>query len=313
MERADGAPPQRRQRALHVAPQHAQGGRPIALLGRRGRHRLGGQVPRAEPRRRQLGRPLHLDVADDADDHAVRRVPRPIVGAQGRGVQTPQPFLGPDPPTAHAVGAEQLGVERLGRDGARGVELAIGLLDDHLELARQLLRIDGGVHQRVSLDVQRPLQTRGRRRHDDVVRRHVVRRAGVHVAADPLDVAGDLARTPNGGALEVHVLQDVGDPDPLVGLVEVARPHVGHDRDDRRRRISLHQQDESVRQDPAGDAGGEVHRYKVLARERRPADARTPDPWRTRRRAAAARSADVREGSRAVPPRPRPARSSPRR
>ena len=91
----------------------------------------------------------------------------------------------------------------------RVVRLALRLLDDDLELARELVRIDHRVRVRVGLDVE-PVREARRRQHR-VVARVVVDRVRVEVAAARLRLLRDLADAARRRALEVHVLEHVGD------------------------------------------------------------------------------------------------------
>ena len=59
-----------------------------------------------------------------------------------------------DPPPADPVAIEHHLVQRLVGHGGRRVELALGFLDDDLELAGQLVGVDDGMAERVRLDVE---------------------------------------------------------------------------------------------------------------------------------------------------------------
>jgi hypothetical protein len=82
----------------------------------------------------------------------------------------------------------------------------------------------------------------------------IVDRGRVEIAAHRLRLARDLADGAARRALEEHVLEDVRDAHDVVRLVEVAGAHVGHDRDDRRRRISAHEHGEPVGQNGPANA-----------------------------------------------------------
>jgi hypothetical protein len=88
-------------------------------------------------------------------------------------------------------------VERLDRHRRRVVELALGLLDDDLELLGQLRGVDQALGVRVGLDVE-PVREARRGEHR-VVARVVVDGVRVEVAAARLGLLGDLAR-PRGAA-----------------------------------------------------------------------------------------------------------------
>ena len=94
---------------------------------------------------------------------------------------------------------------------ARRVEVHVHLLDDHALLALDLLRVEAGVAEHVDEDVERDVAVLGRAL--DVVRRVLLAGEGVELAADRVDLAGDVARArPPLGSLEEHVLGEVRDP-----------------------------------------------------------------------------------------------------
>ena len=142
-------------------------------------------------------------------------------------------------------------VQRLRRDGARIVRLALRFLNDHLELARQLVGVDQRAGVRVGLHVE-SLRKAGRRQHR-VVARVIVDRGGVEIAADGLRLFGDLADAARRRALEVHVLEHVRDADDVVGLVEVARADVRDDGDDGRRAVAANENGQAVRKTSPND------------------------------------------------------------
>ena len=114
-----------------------------------------------------------------------------------------------------------------------------------------------------------------RRREDRVVVRVIVDRRRVQIAAGGLRRARDLPGGTGGGPLEVHMLEDVRDPDLIVGLVEIAGAHPRDDGDDGRRRVTAREDREAVGEPRAADRrGGEdrVERAQATMR-RRPASA----------------------------------------
>jgi hypothetical protein len=137
--------------------------------------------------------------------------------------------------------------------GRRRVQLPLGLLDDHDDLAAELVGIQQGIPQGVGLDIDCLRQAA--HRQDGVVGRVVVGGPGVEVAAGVLGLAGDLADTPGGGALEEHVFQHVRNPRPVVRLIEKSGAHPGYDGYRGKIRDVLHHQGQPVRQDPAADTG----------------------------------------------------------
>jgi hypothetical protein len=144
-----------------------------------------------------------------------------------------------DAPTANPVRVEHHLVQRLVGDRGGGVELALGFLDDDLQLAGELGLVDQRMAEGVGLDVHRLREARGRQ--DGEIAGVIVAGAGVEIAARALGLTGDGPDAAARGALEEHVLEHVGDAQPAVGLVEEARLHVGHHRHHRRRAVLLHQ------------------------------------------------------------------------
>ena len=90
------------------------------------------------------------------------------------------------------------------------VEVHVDLLDDHALLALELLLVEARVQEHVGEDVDR--DRRRPRGALDVVGGQLLAREGVELAADAVDLAGDVARggAPL-GALEEHVLGEVRD------------------------------------------------------------------------------------------------------
>jgi hypothetical protein len=105
------------------------------------------------------------------------------------------------------------------------------------------------------------------RRQDRVVAGVVVDRVGVEISAGGLGFLRDLSDAAALRPLEEHVLEDVGDADDVVGLVEVSGLDVGHDRDDRSGPVLPDQHRQTVRQDGASD-GARVERGKTRGAQR---------------------------------------------
>ncbi len=155
---------------------------------------------------------------------------------------------------------EQHLMQRLVSHRARRIELALRLLDDHLQLALELTRVDQRTAQRRALDLHRAAQSR--RGKDHVVRGMVVGSVGIEVAAGRLGLARQLARAEppararRSGTLEVHVLQHVRDAHQLVRLVEETRLDPRDHGNCGGVGIALNQQREPVGEDFAPDVGG---------------------------------------------------------
>ena len=114
-------------------------------------------------------------------------------------------------------------------DVVRRVVRLADLLQDHAPLALQFLGLEGGVGQDVADDVG------GERgvllQHLHVIGGLLARGVGVDVAADRLDLLGDLRRGAALGALERHVLEEVRDAVLRLLLVAGAGGDIGAERD----------------------------------------------------------------------------------
>jgi len=131
------------------------------------------------------------------------------------------------------------------------------LLDDDLLLKLELGLVEDGV----DADVGHHLDggDGARRREHRVVVREVERRSGVHPSADPLDVVIDEALRTRGGPLEEHVLEIMGQPELVRGLVATAGAHPQLDCDDFTRGVLLNEDADAVEQHGAArrfDGGG---------------------------------------------------------
>ena len=110
---------------------------------------------------------------------------------------------------------------RVAEHAAGRIVAAPDLLEHHLDLARDLVRIEERVEDRVAEHVDSGRErVRGR---GGVVDGHVVRRVGVDPPARALDLSGDLAEPAPLGALEQHVLVEMGEAALVVALVGGAR------------------------------------------------------------------------------------------
>ena len=114
-------------------------------------------------------------------------------------------------------------------DVVRRVVGLADLLQDHAALALKFLRFKRGVGQDVADDVG------GERRvflqHLHVIGGLFARRVGVDVAADRLDLLGDLHRRPTFGALERHVFEEMRDAVLRLQFVARASRDVRSERD----------------------------------------------------------------------------------
>jgi len=107
----------------------------------------------------------------------------------------------------------------------RGVLGRADLLDDDVLLADELLGVEGRIGQDVGQDVER--QRHVGAQHPGVVGGGLDAGRGVEVAADRLDLLGDLAGGAPRRALERHVLEQMRDAVLVTMLVAAARsdPH----------------------------------------------------------------------------------------
>ena len=151
------------------------------------------------------------ELAADAEDHAVR--PVPLVGVVeerlARGAADGL-LAADDVPAERLVAVEERLVDAAD-EVARRVEVHVHLLDDHALLALDLVRVEAGVAQHVDEHVERRVARLGRA--TDVVAGVLLAGEGVELAADRVDLAGDVTRgrAPL-GPLEEHVLGEVRDP-----------------------------------------------------------------------------------------------------
>ena len=121
--------------------------------------------------------------------------------------------------TERVVGPVLLG-EQLVDQIVGGVLDHLDLLEDHLLLAVDLVGRERRMQHQIREDVERPRQVFVH--HLDVVARVFLRREGIEVAAHRVELLRDVLRGATFGALEEHVLDEVGDP-ALLGRL-VARP-----------------------------------------------------------------------------------------
>ena len=156
------------------------------------------------------------------------------------------------------------GLEVVEDDVVRRVVGLADLLQDHAALALQLLGGEGGVGQDVADDVggerQVLLQDLA------VVGGLLARGVGVEVAADVLDLAGDGGGVALLGALEGHVLEEVGDAVLRRRLVAGAGGDVGAEGDGLDPRHGLGDDGQAVGQ--AGHADGVGHCVRGLSLSR---------------------------------------------
>ena len=197
---------------------------------------------------------IEIDRANDAQNRRARAIEVSIEANEIVARELAQPVLAANAPPANAMRVVEQLEQRLGRNGRGIVGFALRLLDDDLELLRELLRIDHRIRVRIALDVEAALEAR--RRQHGVVARVIVDRAGVEITAGRFRLLRDRADRAGNRSLEEHVLEHVRDADDVVRLIEVAGLHERHDRHDGRRVIAAKKNRQPVRENEAPDARG---------------------------------------------------------
>jgi hypothetical protein len=127
------------------------------------------------------------------------------------------------------------------------------LLEDHLLLAGHLLGRKGGVEHDVGQDVDGLRQVGVE--HLQVERRVLLGGEGVHVAAHGVHLGRDRLGRAAAGALEHHVLDEVGEPALCLALVAAAAldphpdrhgAHVGHGLAEQREAVGKNLADDGI-------------------------------------------------------------------
>ena len=167
-----------------------------------------------------------VELARDPHDHALRLVPLVDVAEERFARGAPDGLLAPDDVPADRPVAVEERVVDAADVVPRRVEVHVHLLDDHALLAIDLLGVELRMPEHVDEDVECDRAVLARAAH--VVARVLLARERVELAADAVDLAPDVARGRAVlGALEEHVLREVGDPARVLGLV--ARAGREHD------------------------------------------------------------------------------------
>jgi hypothetical protein len=154
-------------------------------------------------------------------------------------------------PSADSVPVEHHLVQGFLSHRTGRIPLPLGFLNDDLELPFQLIGIDHRVSKRIGLDVQRGVQSAGRKNGE--VAGVVVTGACIEVTTCRLGFSGNVPHTAARSPLEKHVLQDVRDAGPVVRLIEKPGFDVGDNRHHRRRVIRLDQKRQAVGENLAVD------------------------------------------------------------
>ena len=206
------------------------------------------------------------DITDHRKNGPFRHVMTAEIGQEIVPGQRPQRLLLSDPPAPDAMRVERLAEHHLEGESAGRIHLAAPFLQHRLHLPLQLVGVEQRVHQRVRFYFESLAEVLGGQDH--VVIGRVVVGAGVQLAAERLDLGGDLiGARPVGGPLEEHVLDDVRDPDLAILLVEVAGAHPEVDGHDGRGVILSHEHGQSVRQDFLDDLDSWRHPFTSRSSE----------------------------------------------
>ena len=158
-----------------------------------------------------------VDLAGGGEDQAVGPVVAAHIVDQRLARHRRHDLLRPEDGAAHRlVGVAGLLQEVEDEIVGRVLDLA-DLLEDDVALLLELGRVEGRALQDVGQDVGGELEVA--REDAGEVGGVLARGVGVEAAADALDLLGDGARAAGRGALERHVLEQVGDAVDLGGLV----------------------------------------------------------------------------------------------
>ena len=172
-------------------------------------------------RAEELLEPLVEAVAElPADAHHQTLGPVPAVDVREERVarRAAHGVLGADDVPAERLVAVQVPLPDVADVAARGVGVHVHLLDDHALLALDLVGIEARVAQHVDEHVERDVACLGGALH--VVAGELLAGERVELPADRVDLGCDVpCGRPALGALEEHVLGEVGDPAFLPLLV----------------------------------------------------------------------------------------------
>ncbi len=150
---------------------------------------------------------LVTDVAGAGHDHPCRPIIAADEGGERVACEAAHQFGGAEHWAADRLVGIGRGLEMVEDDVVGCVDRLGDLLHHHFLLARQLIAVEGRVLQDVGQDVE------GQRhvflQHLGVIGGVVARGVRVDIAADRLDLLGDLARAAPRRALESHVLEHV--------------------------------------------------------------------------------------------------------
>ena len=180
----------------------------------------------------ELLEPLEGVVADlpaEADHGALREVPAVEVAEERVARRRADGLLRADHVPAERLVAVEMALPDVADVAPRRIGVHVHLLDDHALLAVDLVAVEARVAEHVDEHVERDVTGLGRALH--VVARELLAREGVELPSDRVDLGRDVpGRRPPLGALEEHVLREVGDPALFASLV----PGAGREHDEAR-------------------------------------------------------------------------------
>src|SRR5580700_8607888 len=180
-----------------------------------------------------------IDRAGGGHHDVGRAIVPPEIVAQRAAVERPHRLGGAEDGAAERLLRESDGVQMLEYQIVRGVGDGADLLDDDALLAGDLLAVEGGIGQDIGEHVQR--QRYVGLEHARIIGRGLGAGRRIEIAADCLDLFGDLAGGAPPRALERHVFEKMrnavlvaalvaaagGDPDAERGGLEM-RHRIGH-------------------------------------------------------------------------------------
>ena len=182
-----------------------------------------------------------IDRAGRRHQHVGRAIVAREIGAQPRRTERAHGLRRAENRAADRLLGKREFLQALEHQIVRSVFRGADLLHDHVLLAPQFLRIESRLGQNVGQHVER--QRHVGLEHAGVIGGALDAGGGIEIAADRLDLLGDLARGALLGALERHVFKQMrnavfvgllvaaagADPDPERGALQM-RHAVGHHR-----------------------------------------------------------------------------------
>ena len=123
---------------------------------------------------------------------------------------------------SHRLVGESRLLHQVEHDVLRRIHRRGDLLEDHVALARQLGAVKARADDDVAQNIEREREVLAQ--HARVIGGRVDPGRGVELAADRLDLLGDVASAPPRGALEGHMLQEMRDAMLALRFASAAGP-----------------------------------------------------------------------------------------